>query len=92
VQVPNDWSGTVTPTKTDYDFAPVSRPYSNVTSDQTNQDYVGTSIYDLNPDGVIDLLDLKVIHDNWLTVGPAGDIDDSGLVDLGDFALLGNAW
>lgn len=34
-----NWSGTVTPTKEHYTFTPSSRSYSNVTSDQDNQDY-----------------------------------------------------
>ena len=34
-----DWSGTVTPTLAGYVFTPASRSYSNVTSDQTGQDY-----------------------------------------------------
>ena len=39
LKVPPGWSGTVTPSKTDWGFNPASRTYSNVTSDQTNQDY-----------------------------------------------------
>ena len=37
-----DWSGTVTPTKVGYIFAPTSKPYSAVTRNQMNQDYRGT--------------------------------------------------
>jgi hypothetical protein len=37
-----DWSGTVTPTRTGYTFSPVSITYSNVASDQINQDYIAT--------------------------------------------------
>ena len=40
-QVPYGWSGTVTPSKSGYTFSPPSRSYSNVTSNQTNQDYTG---------------------------------------------------
>ncbi len=36
-----DWSGTVTPMKTEYTFSPSNRSYSNVTSDQFNQNYTG---------------------------------------------------
>jgi predicted outer membrane repeat protein len=46
--VDSGWSGTVTPTKDDYVFSPTSRPYSNVTSDQTNQDYTGTPTYTIS--------------------------------------------
>ena len=38
-EVTYGWSGTVTPTKDDYSFIPISRSYSNVTSNQSNQDY-----------------------------------------------------
>jgi len=37
--IPPGWSGTVTPSKTDWGFNPASRTYSNVTSGQINQDY-----------------------------------------------------
>jgi hypothetical protein len=86
--VPYDWSGTVTPTKTDYTFAPTERVYSNVTADQSAQDYTGTHVCDLYPDGIFDLKDVDVVCENWLTAGPDGDIDNSAFVDLGDFALL----
>ena len=38
------WSGTVTPSKSGYTFSPASKSYSNVTSNQTNQNYTGTAI------------------------------------------------
>jgi hypothetical protein len=37
--VANGWSGTVTPAKVGYTFDPPSHVYSNVSADQTNQDY-----------------------------------------------------
>jgi hypothetical protein len=40
VIVDYDWSGTVTPTRTGYTFLPVSITYSNVASDQINQNYL----------------------------------------------------
>jgi hypothetical protein len=42
VTVAYGWSGTVIPAKSGYVFSPPSRTYSNVTSNQSNQDYVGT--------------------------------------------------
>jgi hypothetical protein len=39
-----NWSGTVTPFKTDYIFEPASRAYTNVTVNQTAQDYTATPI------------------------------------------------
>ena len=40
--VPYNWSGTVTPSKAGYIFTPPSVSYTNVTADQTNQDYIAT--------------------------------------------------
>ena len=37
--VPDEWSGTVTPSETGYSFVPVNHVYSNVTSDQAVQDF-----------------------------------------------------
>jgi hypothetical protein len=39
--VPYNWSGTAIPSKTGYTFNPTFRSYVNVTSNRTNQDYVG---------------------------------------------------
>jgi len=44
LQVSNNWSGTVTPSKVGYSFSPVNRPYTNVLTDQTVQDYTATAI------------------------------------------------
>jgi uncharacterized repeat protein (TIGR02543 family) len=40
--VPYNWSGTVTPSKTEYTFSPLDRNYSNVKADQLNQDFTAT--------------------------------------------------
>ena len=43
------WSGTVTPTKTLYNFTPANKTYSNVTADQDDQNYtVSTALGDPN--------------------------------------------
>ncbi|MCP5064012.1 MAG: hypothetical protein GY936_16340, partial [Ignavibacteriae bacterium] len=39
ISVSDNWSGTVTPSKTGYTFAPTNIDYSNVITDQTNQNY-----------------------------------------------------
>jgi hypothetical protein len=41
--VDTGWSGTITPSMTGYTFAPVSRSYTNVTANQTAQDFTGTA-------------------------------------------------
>ncbi len=42
------FSGTVTPSKSGYTFSPPSRTYTNVNSDQTDQNYTGTSTYTIS--------------------------------------------
>jgi hypothetical protein len=41
-QVDQGWSGKVTPQKSHFIFTPPNRSYSNVNSDQTNQNYIGS--------------------------------------------------
>ena len=41
--VSSGWSGTVTPSKTDFTFTPASRSYTNVTSNQSNQNYTAVA-------------------------------------------------
>ncbi|MGD8786101.1 MAG: hypothetical protein PVJ60_01650, partial [Phycisphaerales bacterium] len=41
--VPNGWSGTVTPSKSNYDFQPTSRTYNIVTTNKTDQNYIGST-------------------------------------------------
>ncbi|HNH80343.1 MAG TPA: S8 family serine peptidase [Anaerolineales bacterium] len=41
-QVPSGWSGTVTPSKSGYEFSPTSRTYTSVGADQTAQDYTAS--------------------------------------------------
>ena len=38
------WSGTATPLKPGYEFTPSSRDYTNIVSDQSDQDYTGTIV------------------------------------------------
>lgn len=88
--VPYDWSGTVTPTKTGYNFTPLSNDYNNVTTPQIDQDYIATNIYDLNSDLVIDIFDFWELASVWLTTGAGtfANINKVNDVDLEDFALL----
>jgi hypothetical protein len=39
ISVPYSWSGVVTPHKTGYTFTPTSKSYTNIQSNQTNQNY-----------------------------------------------------
>ena len=42
IAVPAGWSGTVTPSSTGYTFSPTSRTYSNLSANQTAQNYTAT--------------------------------------------------
>ena len=90
------WSGTVTPEKLYYTFNPVGLSYVGVLVDQVEQNYTADNIYDLDCDGYIDLGDVKVMCDNWLTTGSKtpipGDFDADGTVNFTDFAIFANAW
>ena len=46
--VPYSWSGTVTPSKTGYVFSPANRPYSNLTTDQTGQNYTAAAVHTIS--------------------------------------------
>lgn len=43
ITVPAGWSGSITPSRAGFTFTPVNLPYSNVLSDQPDQDY--TAVY-----------------------------------------------
>ncbi len=92
------WSGTVTPTKNEYKFSPTQRAYSNVTSDQTSQDYTAYSIYDLDSNGSIDYADLRIFTLAWLSATGEGnwnadcDFYTDGFIDFKDFAKFALAW
>ncbi len=42
ISVSDNWNGTITPAKAGYVFIPANRVYSNITADQTGQDYIAT--------------------------------------------------
>jgi hypothetical protein len=87
------WSGTVTPNKSGYTFNPPNRPYSNVISNQTNQNYTGTSIVGAGDD-LLGTWDGSGVYyrnsqtGNWIKMSPpahlvaAGDLDGDGTDDL----------
>ena len=47
ITVPDGWSGTVTPAKTDYTFEPGSREYSSLSENTDSQDYTTFKLYTL---------------------------------------------
>ena len=89
VSVPYGWSGRVTPSKADWTFSPPYRDYSDVTSNQSNEDYTGTQTpgsitVDPNPDH---------LNAPWTLTGPGGyshpSNGDETISDLppGDYTL-----
>ena len=48
ITVPYNWSGTVTPSKIGYLFAPVNRTYSNVVANQVGQNYAAIPLYSIS--------------------------------------------
>ena len=47
-QVPSAWSGTVAPSKSGYIFSPTKRTYTNLTDNQTAQDYTAIPLYSMS--------------------------------------------
>jgi pectate lyase/lysophospholipase L1-like esterase len=94
VWVPYGWSGSVTPTKSGYLFAPPKRTYSNLITDFTNQNYRDGTIYDLDSDGFIGWGDFKILCNNWLQSGSniPGDFDKNNIVNFLDFAEFATCW
>jgi hypothetical protein len=52
--VSNNWSGTVTPSKTGFAFSPASRLYVSVITDQINQNYVATLFVTVNVKAILE--------------------------------------
>ncbi len=71
------WTGTATPSKPGYTFTPGNRSYSNVTVNQTNQDFLGNPVSTLtltSPNGG-ESWGLSTIRDiTWTSSGLSGNI------------------
>jgi hypothetical protein len=94
VWVDAGWSGTVTPSKTNYAFDPVLMSYADVQSDYPDQNFIAGSMYDLDCDGHIGWGDVIVLSGNWLLTEPghAGNFVEDGRIDFMDFAAFGVVW
>ena len=97
IWVDYNFSGTVTPTKNNYSFDPNWIEYTDVLGDEVDQDYSATNIYDLDFDGSIGIGDLRIISENWLSVGiglSGGDFynDQDDIINFLDFADFANVW
>ena len=94
VWVDYNWSGTVTPAKSYYTFAPTAVAYTAVLDDRINQNYLAANIYDLDCNGSIDYGDVRVISNNWLdnTVANTCDFNADLIVNFYDYAEFANVW
>ena len=93
VWVSYGWSGTVTTAKEDYTFTPTDPAYSNVTADLT-EDITAKLDADIDGDGDVDISDLMILCNNWLTAGDlnTGDLDGTDFVDMLDVGEMGEYW
>jgi len=93
LHVQYNWSGSVTPARENYACNPITIPCTQVTSNQEDQDYLITLKADLQPDGIINLLDLLVLKQDWLHTGPSiADMNHDNKVNLADVAILARSW
>ncbi|RJP50777.1 MAG: hypothetical protein C4586_05365 [Anaerolineaceae bacterium] len=104
--VPSGWSGTVTPSKPGYYFSPVSRTYSNVTTNLTGQNYIlRTPPADFNGDGKTDVAVFRPSQGRWwvkdqfsVVYGMNGDIpvpgdyNGDGKIDIAVFRPSTGRW
>ncbi|HUT28484.1 MAG TPA: PQQ-binding-like beta-propeller repeat protein [Sedimentisphaerales bacterium] len=79
ITVPYNWSGTVTPSKADWGFTPGSRAYSNIVSDQVNQDY---SVFQPKISGYVSDRDGAPVADAAVSADNGGG---SGITDVGGY-------
>jgi len=47
---------------------------------------------DINLDTFVDIQDVTLIANHWLTAGPTGDVNHDGVVDIQDLTFLTNHW
>lgn len=92
LSVISSWSGEVAAAKISYIFSPNSVTYENITSDVNGADYI--AYIDINNDSFVDWLDVKMLHEEWLSSGEslAADVTDDNSVNFEDFAKFANGW
>jgi hypothetical protein len=90
---PSGWSGSVTPSDDGYTFAPTSRTYANISSNQTDQDYAATAFTPtptLTPTPVTVTFTSRATNDGWVlesaqNSGVGGSINSTAnVIRLGD--------
>lgn len=86
------WTGSVTAARMDYTFTPEA-PYVNVTTNMTG-DFLAKLDADINGDGYVDISDLLILCQNWLTAGDlsAGNLNEDTSIDMQDIAEMSEYW
>ena len=97
VTIPDNYSGTATPSKTGYTFTPASKSYSNVTASKTSENYIATqltnpmigsnSIGSRNTIKISDMSGTLPDSGGAITVS-AWDVDGNALAESGSAAPL----
>jgi hypothetical protein len=89
INVPPGWSGVVTPSKAGYVFTPGSRTYTNVTSDQSNQDYTATVSFNDVPTTYWAWQFIEILVKNGVTLGcGSGNYCPLGTVNRDQMAIF----
>jgi parallel beta-helix repeat protein len=80
------------PTSIDVDIDNEERFFDDIVD--MGADEVVTNPFDLNTDGLVDLHELRVLSEEWLTSGPGLQTDfyHNDYVDFVDFAFLAQQW
>ena len=96
VRVDHNWSGILTPEKSEFIMDPNFSEFVNVLGSIENLPYIARSIYDLDSSGWIDLGDLEVFCSYWLLSGPGLPCDyhqdSDNIINLLDFAVFSSRW
>ena len=98
--VSSAWSGVVTPSRSGYTFSPPSMSYPAVTSDLSDQNYVGFAVWgDFDADNDVDLADFAMFAERWRRTdssfrygGGGADFTDDTYVDFNDLKKLAGNW
>ncbi|MBW8034680.1 MAG: hypothetical protein FVQ79_03235 [Planctomycetes bacterium] len=93
VWVSYGWSDNVTTAREDYTFIPDDPAYVDVTTDIT-EDIIAQLDADIDGNGNVDVLDLRILCENWLMAGDlsTGNLDGSGFVDMLDISEIAEYW
>jgi hypothetical protein len=59
-------------------------------ADQMSRKLLSTG--DLNFDGIVDIQDVTIAANNWLSTNAKGDANHDGVVDIQDITLIANKW